>query len=84
MFDYQFVGMVAVVLAILTRGALLPVVVVTAFVALVLLGCDLGARWWRGRRARPAAGETAPHPVVPDADLGQWMAALERVLNSRN
>jgi hypothetical protein len=84
MFDYQFVGMVAVVLAILTRGAVLPVVVVTAFVALVLLACDLGAKWLRGRRPGPAAGETAPQWGVPDADLGQWMAALERVLSSKN
>jgi hypothetical protein len=54
------------------------------FVALVLLACDLGAKWLRARRPRPAAGETAPHPGVPDADLGQWMAALERVLGSKN
>ena len=84
MFDYQFVGMVAVVLAILTRGAVLPVVVVTAFVALVLLACDLGAKWLRGRRPRPPAGKSAPQPDLPDADLSQWMAAVERVLSSKN
>ena len=84
MFDYQFVGMVAVVLAILTRGSLLPVVVVTAFVALVLLACDLGGKWLPGRRPRPTAAESGPESVVPDADLGQWMAAVERVLSSKS
>jgi hypothetical protein len=62
MFDYQFVGMVAV----------------------VLLACDLGDKWLRGRRPRPSARESGPEPVVPDADLGQWMAAVERVLGSKN
>jgi hypothetical protein len=74
-FDYQFVAMVAVVLAILTRGSLLAVAVVTAFVALVLLGCDLVLQ--RRRRPRPA-------PDLPDADLSQWIAAIERVLSTKD
>lgn len=84
MFDYQFLGMVAVVLAILTRGSLLPAAVVTAFVALVLLACDVGSRSVRRRRPRPAFGKARREPVLPDADLNQWMAAVERVLGSKD
>ncbi len=80
MLDYQFLAMVAVVLAILTRGSLLPVVAVTAFVAVVLRACEAGGRWFRSRRPGGPAGE----PIVPDPDLGQWLAAVERVLTSKD
>ena len=81
MVDYQFLGLVAVGVAVLTRGALLPVVAVTAFVALVLLGCELGARWYRNRRPRPA-GDASSAAETPDGELNRWMTAVERVLGS--
>ena len=74
MVDYQFLGLVAVGVAVLTGGALLPVVAVTAFVALVLLAGELWARWYRNRRPRPAG--------TPDGELNRWMSAVERVLGS--
>ena len=80
MLDYQFLGLVAVVLAVLTRGSMLPVVVVTAFIGVVLLACELAAKWFRNRRLRPA-GE-AGAGSNPDGDLNRWMAAVERVLGS--
>lgn len=83
MLDYQFLAMVAAVVAVLTRGSLLPVVVVTAFVAVVLAACEAGGRWWRTRRPRPA-DSAAPEPVLPDADLAQWVSAVERVLASKD
>jgi hypothetical protein len=81
--DYQFLAMVGVVVAILTRGSLLPVVAVTAFVALALAACEAGGRWWRARRPRPAAG-AVPEPFLPDADLAPWISVVERVLASRD
>ncbi len=84
MLDYQFLAMVAVVLAILTRGSLLPVVAVTALVAVVLLACEAGGRWLRARRRRPVTGGGPPEPLVPDPDLTPWLAAVERVLTSKD
>lgn len=91
-FDYQFVGAVAVVLFILTRGALLPTAVVTSFVAGVLLLCDAAGRW-RHRRldaadltsaGGDAHGDPNAEPVPADADLTRWMAAIERVMSTRD
>ena len=79
--DYQFLGLVAVVLAVLTRGSVLPVVAVTAFIALVLLACELSAKWYRNRRPRPA-GDAGPATGASDGELNRWMTAVERVLRS--
>jgi hypothetical protein len=81
MVDYQSLGLVAVGLAVLTRGSLLPVVAVTAFVALVLLACELSGRWYRNRRPRPA-GDASSAAGSPDGELNRWMSAVERVLGS--
>jgi hypothetical protein len=81
MLDYQFLGLVALVLAVLTRGSLLPVVVVTAFIALVLLACELSAKWYRSRRSRPA-GDVGAGADAPDGELNRWMPVAERVLGS--
>ena len=81
MVDYQFLGLVAVGIAVLTGGSLLPVVAVTAFVALVLLACELCTRWYRNRRLRPA-GDAGTAAGPPDGELNRWMTAVERVLGS--
>jgi hypothetical protein len=82
MVDYQFLGMVAVTLAVMTRGSLPTVAVVTGFVAAVTVAYEAGARWYRRRHPgpvpRPAAGATTPS----DGELSRWMAAVERVLGS--
>ena len=67
MVDYQFLGMVAVILAVVTRGSLLPVVAVTGLIAVVTLAYEAGTRWYRrrhprGRRSRPAAPRPRPTP----------------------
>ena len=54
MVDYQFLGMVAVILAVVTRGSLLPVVAVTGLIAVVTLAYEAGTRWYRRRHPRPA------------------------------
>jgi len=80
--DYQFLGMVAVALAVVTRGSLLPVLAVTGVIAVVTLAYEAGAGWHRRRHARPAR-RPAPGPTTPpDADLNRWMAAVERLLRS--
>jgi hypothetical protein len=79
--DYQFLGLVAVVLAVLTRGSVLPVVAVTAFIALVLFACELSVKWYRNRCPRPAGG-AASGSGASDGELNRWMTAVERVLGS--
>jgi hypothetical protein len=90
MLDYQFLGLVAVVLAVVSRGSLLPVVTVTAVIALLTLAGELATRWYRrghpqtGPRPvdRPGrkAGVAAPNPS--DGDFHRWMKAVERVIRS--
>lgn len=82
MLDYQFLGMVAVVLAVVTRGSVLPVVVVTAFIAFVTLAYEASAQRYRRRHSRPAGAAGADSSAPPDSDLNRWMTAVERVLRS--
>jgi hypothetical protein len=82
MFDYQFLGMVAVVLAVVTRGALLPVVVVTAFIGLVTLACETTTRWYRHRHPRPPRRMHQAAAGSSGGELSRWMAAVERILGS--
>jgi hypothetical protein len=82
MVDYQFLGMVAVGLAVVTRGSVLPVLVMTALVAAVLVAYELAAR--RLRR-RPTAGPTAAgSPTPSDGELSRWMSVMDRVLRSKD
>jgi len=81
MLDFQFLGLVAVILAVVTRGSLLPVVAVTAVIALVLLACEAGVKWYR-RRRRPAGEATAGAPTASDGEINRWMAVVARVLRS--
>ncbi|HEV7864080.1 MAG TPA: hypothetical protein VGR20_15315 [Acidimicrobiia bacterium] len=84
MLDYQFLGLVAVTLAVVTRGSVLPVVVVTAFIALATLAFETSAKWYRSRHPRTAASAGARPSGARDRDLNRWMAAAERVLGSRD
>ena len=88
MLDYQFLGLVAVVLALVSRGSLLAVVTVTAVVGLVTLAGEVAAGWYRRRHPQPRRPSTrsgrqavaAPNPS--DGDFQRWIAAVERVLRS--
>ena len=82
MFDYQFLGLVAVVLAVVTRGSLLPVVVVTAFIGLVTLACETAMRWYRRRHPAPPRRMHRAAAGPSGGELSRWMAAVERILGS--
>jgi hypothetical protein len=82
MIDYQFLGLVAVVLAVVTRGSLLPVLAVTGVIAVVTLAYEAGARWYRRRHPRPARRPAPGRATPPEAELNRWMSAVERILDS--
>ena len=84
MIDYQFLGLVAVVLAVVTRGKLLPVVMVTAFVGLAIAAGELAAKAYRRRRPepRPQLRPTTGGATPSKAELKRWMSAVERILDS--
>ena len=82
MVDYQFLGMVAVVLAVVTRGSLLPVLAMTALIALVMLAYEATLRRYRRRHPHPAGADDSPSPS--DAELTGWMSVLDRVLQSKD
>ena len=80
MVDYQFLGMVAVVLAVVTRGSLLPVLLLTALIALVMVAYEAAARRYRRRDAHPAGSSAAP--AASDHELNRWMTVVDRVLRT--
>jgi hypothetical protein len=84
MVDYQFLGLVAVMLAVVTGGSLLAVVVVTGLIGLITLGYEVGVRWYRRRHPRPASRPAAGPAAPPEAEINRWMAAVERVLGSHD
>ena len=84
MVDYQFLGMVAVILAVVTRGSLIPVVVVTAFIGLVMMACDTTAKWYRRRHPKSPVRHRRAAPAAPGRDLNRWMTAVERILGSHD
>ena len=85
MVDYQSLGMVAVVLAVVTRGSVLPVLLLTALVALLMVAYETGARRYRHRLDHGPAGPTADSPPPPsDPELTRWMSVIDRVLRSRD
>ena len=78
--DYQFLAMVAVGLAVVTRKVL-PVLLMTAVVALVMLAYEAATR--RYRRRIDFGGPAADNlPAPTDTDLTRWMAVLDRMLRS--
>ncbi len=77
MVDYQFLAMLAVVVAVVTRGSILPVVAVTACVAVVAFAYEVGARRYRRHQAGP------PGAIPPgESDLTRWMTVMDRMLRS--
>jgi hypothetical protein len=84
MVDYQFLGLVAVVLAVVTGGAVLPVLVVTGLIGLLAAAYEAGARWYRRRHPDPAPRPGPGPGAPPEAELNRWMAAVERVLGSHD
>jgi hypothetical protein len=80
MVDYQFLAMVAVVLAVVTRGAVLPVLAMTAFIALVTLAYEAGTRRYRRRHASAAGSAEAASPPPSDDELNRWIGVVERAL----
>jgi hypothetical protein len=80
MVDYQFLGMVAVALAVVTRGSLFPVLAMTALVALAMLASEATLRRYRRRHTRPVTPDAAPS----DADITRWMSVMDRVLRTRD
>lgn len=80
MVDYQFLGMVAVVLAVVTRGSLLPVLAMTALIALVMVAHEATLR--RYRRRRPAGPGVAESAAPSDPELTRWMSVMDRVLRN--
>lgn len=80
--DYQFLGMVAVGLAVVTREVL-PVLLMTAVVALVMLACEAAVR--RYRRGIDFGGSPADNlPAPSDTDLTRWMSVIDRMLRSND
>ena len=80
MVDYQFLGMVAVVLALVTRGSPLPVLAMTALVALVMLAYEATLRRYRRRHTQPAPPDATPS----DTDITRWMPVMDRVLRTKD
>lgn len=81
MVDDQFLGTVALGLAVVTRGALQPVLAMTAMVVLVILGYETAARRWHGRHDGPSGGRSSD---PTDVELTRWMTVMDRVLRSRD
>ena len=83
MVDYQFLGRVAVALAVVTRGKVLPVLAMTAVIALVTVVYEAGARHLRRRHARPAASGDSGS-ALSDGELTSWMPVMDRVIRSND
>ena len=82
MVDYQFLGMVAVVLAVVTRGSLLPVLVLTALIALVMVAYEAAARRYRRRDTHAVGPDASSAPTASDHELNRWMSVVDRVLRT--
>jgi hypothetical protein len=79
MLDFQFLGLVALVLAVVTRGSFLPVAVVTIVIGLVTLACETTAKLYRRRHPKPA---TRRQRGAAAGEMTRWMSAVERILGS--
>jgi hypothetical protein len=82
MVDYQFLGMVAVVLAVVTRGAVLPVLAVTAVIALVTVAYEAGVRRLGRRHAGPDGPLSVESDPPAEGELTRWAAVVDRLLRS--
>ncbi len=81
--DYQFLGMVAVGLAVVTRGKVVPVLLMTAVVALVMLAYEACVRRYR-RRVDFAGGGADSSPAASDTELTRWIPVIDRMLRSND
>ena len=84
MVDYQFLGIVAVALAVVTRGKVLPVLAMTAVVALVTVAYEAGARHLRRRHDGPAGSGDSGLPAPSEGELTRWMSVMDRVIRSND
>ena len=84
MVDYQFLGMLAVALAVVTRGSLLPVLAMTALVAALMLAYEAALRRYRRRQPRPAGPGADDSPAPSDSELTRWISVMDRVLRSKD
>ena len=84
MIDYQFLAMVAVALAVVTRGAVLPVVLMTAVVALVMVAYGAGTRRYQRRHISPTGPGADDTPAPSDSELTRWLSVIDRVLHSKD
>jgi hypothetical protein len=82
MLDYQFLGLVAVVLAVVTRGSLVPVAVVTIVIGLVTLACETTAKLYRRRHPKPSLRPRRGAAAASAGEMNRWMSAVERILGS--
>ena len=78
MVDYQFLGMAAVGLAVVTRE-LLPVLLMTAVIALMMLAYEAAVRRYR-RRIDFGGPPAESLPAPSDADLTRWVSVMDRML----
>jgi hypothetical protein len=75
--------MVAVGLAVVTRGKVLPVLLMTAVVALVMLAYEIGTRRYRRRIDFGGSGADSL-PAPSDTELTRWISVMDRVLRSND
>jgi hypothetical protein len=82
MVDYQFLSMVAVGLAVVTRQ-LLSALLMTTVIGLVMVAYEATARRYRRRLDLSGSpGETLPPPS--DIELTRWMSVMDRMLRSKD
>ena len=67
-------------MAVVTRGKLLPVLAMTALIALVTVAYEAGARRLRRRHDGPAGSADAGSPALSDGELTRWMSVMDRVI----
>jgi hypothetical protein len=80
--DVQFVAMVAVGLAVVTRK-IMPSLLMTAVVALVMLAYETATRRYRRRIDSGGPGDDAVS-APSDIELTRWVSVMDRVLGSND
>jgi hypothetical protein len=78
--DVQFLAMVAVALAVVTRK-MVPSLLMTAVVALIMLANETATRCYRRRIDSGAPGDDGTS-APSDIELTRWVSVIDRVLGS--